>query len=44
MTLALALIFVAILMIYCGIKGKSLKDALTGKSVLGASGQIAGAG
>jgi len=30
-------------MIYCGIKGRSLKNALTGKSVLGSKGQIAGA-
>lgn len=43
MTLALALVFVAVLMIYCGVKGKSLQHALTGKSVLGSSGSIAGA-
>lgn len=42
MTLALALIFVALLMIYCGVKGRSLKNALTGKSVLGGEGQVTG--
>lgn len=42
-TLALAIVFLAVLMIYCGVAGKSLKSALTGRSVLGSSGQIAGA-
>ena len=41
MTIALAVIFVALLMIYCGVKGKSLKNALTGKSVLGGTGSVA---
>lgn len=43
MTFALALIFVALLMLYCGIKGRSLAHALTGRSVLGGQGQVAGA-
>jgi hypothetical protein len=40
MTLALAIVFLALLMLYCGLKGKSLKNALTGKSVLGGSGAV----
>jgi hypothetical protein len=37
-TVALAIIFLALLMMYCGIKGRSLKHALTGRSVLGGTG------
>lgn len=44
MTFALAVILFALLLLYCGIKGRSLKHALVGQSVLGAQGQIAGAG
>lgn len=40
MTLALAVVFVALLMIYCGVKGRSFKHALIGKSVLGGDGSI----
>ena len=43
MTLALAIVFLAVLMIYCGVKGRSLSHALTGKSVIGSQGQVAGA-
>ena len=43
MTIALGLVFLALLMIYCGVKGKSLQHALTGKSIVGSSGQIASA-
>ena len=38
MTFALAVTFFALLMIYCGVKGRSLQHALTGKSVLGGAG------
>jgi hypothetical protein len=41
-TFALALVFLALLMIYCGVKGRSLKNALTGKSVLTSSGSLTG--
>ncbi len=40
MTLAVSVILVGALMLYCGIKGKSLKNALTGKSVLAPSGSV----
>lgn len=40
MTFALAVTLFALLMIYCGIKGKSLQHALTGKSVLGGTGAV----
>ena len=40
MTLPIAVILLAILMMFCGIKGRSLKHALTGKSVLGGAGQV----
>ena len=43
MTFALAVILLAVLMIYCGIKGRSLQHALTGRSILGSQGQVAGA-
>jgi hypothetical protein len=43
MTFALALVFVGLLMLYAGIKGKSLKLLLVGRSLEGSSGQIAGA-
>lgn len=43
MTFALAIVFLAVLMIYCGVKGRSLRHALTGRSVLGGEGQVAGA-
>jgi hypothetical protein len=39
-TLALAVIFLGALMLYCGIKGRSLQNALTGKSVLSSSGSL----
>lgn len=42
MTLALAIIFVALLMIYAGIKGRSLKHALTGRAAAGGEGQVTG--
>ena len=42
-TFALAVIFFALLMLYCGIGGHSLRHALVGKSVSGAQGSIAGA-
>ena len=40
MTLAIALVLFAVLMIYCGIKGRSLQHAVTGRSVLGGQGQV----
>lgn len=40
MTVALAVIFFALLLIYCGVKGRSLKSALTGKSEPGGEGRI----
>ena len=40
MTVALAIIFLALLMMYCGIKGRSLRHALTGQSVLGGQGSV----
>lgn len=40
MTLAVAVLLFGALMLYCGIKGKSLKNALTGKSVLVDSGRV----
>lgn len=43
MTFALAVIFLGLLMIYCGINGRSLQHALTGRSILGGQGQVAGA-
>lgn len=43
-TFALALIFSAALMIYCGVKGKSLSAALTGHSVDGGTGSLLGGG
>ncbi len=42
-TFALAVIFFALLMLYCGIGGHSLRHALVGKSVSGAAGSFAGA-
>lgn len=42
MTLGLAIVFVALLMIYCGVKGKSFKSALIGKSELAPSGSLLG--
>lgn len=41
MTLGVAVLLLGVLMIYVGIKGKSLKAALTGKSVLAPSGSVA---
>jgi hypothetical protein len=43
MTFAIALILFAVLMIYCGIKGRSLKGAILGHAVAGSEGQVAGA-
>lgn len=40
MTLAVTVILLAILMMYCGIKGRSLKHALIGKAVAGGTGQV----
>ena len=40
MTVALALILFALLMLYCGIKGRSLKSALIGKAEAGADGSL----
>lgn len=42
MTFALAIVFLALLMIYCGVKGKSLQHALTGRAVAGGSGSLLG--
>ena len=42
MTLALAIVFVALLMIYCGVKGKSLRSALLGRGVDAKSGSLLG--
>lgn len=39
----MAVLLFAVLLIYCGVKGRSLKNALTGHSVAGATGGIAGA-
>lgn len=43
MTVALAIVLFATLMIYCGVKGKSLKHALVGRSTQAASGSLLGA-
>lgn len=40
MSLALAIILFAVLMIYCGVKGRSLRHALVGKSVAGGAGSL----
>lgn len=40
MTFALAVVFVAILMIYCGVKGRSFKSAVLGHAVAGSTGQV----
>ena len=40
MTLGVAVLLLGLLMIYVGIKGKSLKNALIGKSVLAPSGSV----
>jgi hypothetical protein len=42
MTFGLAIVFFALLMLYCGIKGKSLRNALVGKSVASTSGSLLG--
>lgn len=42
MTFAVAVILFAILLIYVGIKGKSLKDALMGKSTAAQSSTLLG--
>ncbi len=41
-TFGLALVFLALLMLYCGVKGKSLRAALLGHSVDGGSGSLLG--
>jgi hypothetical protein len=41
-TFGLAIVFFALLMLYCGIKGKSLRSALVGKSVASSSGSLLG--
>jgi hypothetical protein len=38
--MALALIFFALLMLYCGVKGKSLRSALMGQSTTGGTGSV----
>ena len=43
MTLAFALIFFGILLMYCGLKGHSVQQALLGHAVAGGTGQVAGA-
>lgn len=40
MTVALAVILLATLMIYCGVKGKSLRSALLGHAVETSSGSL----
>lgn len=40
MTLALALVLLGVLMLYCAIKGRSLARALTGRAEAGASGSV----
>lgn len=42
MTFALAIVLLATLMIYCGVKGKSLQHALAGRAVAGGSGSLLG--
>ena len=42
MTFALAVVFLALLMLYCGIKGRSLGAALVGRSQPGGSGSLIG--
>ena len=42
MTFALAVVFVALLLIYCGVKGRSFKHAILGRAVTGGSGQVTG--
>lgn len=42
MTFGLAIVFFAWLMLYCGVKGKSLKAALVGRSVDAGSGSLLG--
>lgn len=43
-TLGLGIVFLALLMIYCGVKGKSLRSALLGHSVDSQSGSLLGGG
>lgn len=43
MTLPLAIVLFAALMIYVGIKGKSLRSAILGHSIAGSTGSVAGA-
>lgn len=40
MTLAVAVVLFGILMLWAGIKGRSLKHALVGKSVAGGAGAV----
>ncbi len=40
MTLSLAVILFALLLIYCGVKGKSLRHALMGRAVQSSSGAL----
>lgn len=42
MTFALALVFAGLLLMYCGIKGRSLRHAIVGRSVAGGSGSLIG--
>lgn len=42
MTFALAIVLFAVLMIYCGVKGKSLRHALVGRAVDTRSGALLG--
>lgn len=42
MTFALAVILFGMLLLYCGIKGKSLRHAIVGKSVDTSSGSLIG--
>jgi hypothetical protein len=42
MTFALAIVFVALLLIYCGVKGRSFKDAVLGHALPGSTGQVTG--
>lgn len=40
MTIAIAIILFALLMIYCGVKGKSLRSALLGHAADSSSGSL----
>lgn len=42
MTVAAIALLVGSLLLYCGIKGKSLKSAIVGKSVVAPSGSLLG--